>query len=66
MFQRLTRYRIRVKLAYPGYTAFGVHLIVKLLPHDRLDDFVCCVELASPTYLGLGISQIVILPCINV
>ena len=56
MYQRLTRSRIHVKLAYPGYLDFGVHLIVKLLPHDRLDVFLCYVELATPTYLGLGIS----------
>ena len=53
MFLRLTRSRIRVVIAFTGYMGFGVHLIIELLRHDRLDDFLCYVELASPTYLGV-------------
>ena len=56
MVQRLTRSRIRVELAYPGYIGFGIHLIIKLLVHARLNDFPFYVELAFPAYLWLGIS----------
>ena len=33
---------------------FGVRLIINLLPHDRLRDFLFYVELAFPGYLGFG------------
>ena len=43
-----------MELASPSYMGFGVHLIINLLPHDRLRDFVFYVELAFPGYLGFG------------
>ena len=55
MYTRLTRSRVHVELAYPGYMGFGVHLIINILPHDRLRDFVFNVDLAFLAFLGLGI-----------
>ena len=54
MYTRLTYSRICVELASPGYMGFGVHIIINLLPHDRLRDFLFYVELAFPGYLGFG------------
>ena len=31
---------------------FRIHLIINLIPHDRLRDFLFYVELAFPGYLG--------------
>ena len=48
MYKRLTRSRIRVELAYPGYLGFAYYLIINLLPHDSLRDFLFYVESHSP------------------
>ena len=55
MYQRLTHSPIRVEIAFTGYMGFVVDLIINLLPHDRLRDFLFYVELAFLAYLGLGI-----------
>ena len=54
MYTRLTRSRVRVELASPGYTSFGVRLIMNLLSPDRLRDFLFYEELASLGYLGFA------------
>ena len=54
MYTRLTCSRICVELTSPGYMGFGVHLIINLIHHDRLRDFLFYVELAFPGYLGFG------------
>ena len=54
MYARLTRSRIRVELASPGYMDFGDHLIINLLSPDRVRDFLFYEEHASLGYLGLG------------
>ena len=52
MYIRLTCSRRGVDLVSPGYIGFGFHLIINLLPDDRLRDFLFYVELAFPCYLG--------------
>ena len=54
MYTRLKFSRICVELASSGYMGFGFHLIINLIPHDRLRDFLFYVELAFPGYLGFG------------
>ena len=54
MYTRLTCSRICVELAFPGYIDFGFHLIINLLPHDRLRDFLFYFKLALSGYLGFG------------
>ena len=54
MYTRVTRSRIRVELASTAYMGFGVHLIIHLIPHDCLRDFLFYVELSFPGYLGFG------------
>ena len=54
IYTRLTCSRICVELASPGYMGFGFHLIINLIPHDHLCDFLFYVELAFPGYLGFG------------
>ena len=54
MYTRLTCYRICAELVFPCYMGVGVHLIINLLPHDRLRDFLFYVDLAFPGYLGFG------------
>ena len=59
MYTRLTRSRICVELASPGYMGFGVHLIINLLSPVRLRDFLFYEELASLGYLGFGVHLII-------
>ena len=54
IYTRLTCSRICVELASPGYMEFGVHLMINLIPYNRLRDFLFYVELAFPGYLGFG------------
>ena len=58
MYTRLTRSRIRVKLTSPGYMGFGIHLVINLLCHDRLHDFLFYEELAPLGCLGFGVHLI--------
>ena len=66
MYTRLAGSRIRVELASSTYLGVRNYLNNYLAMYIRLARSRIRMELASSVDLGLGIIEIIILPCINV
>ena len=60
MYKRLTRSRIRVKLASPAYLSLKIIYIIVLVIVSLLRSFRICMNLAFPGNLGLKIIYIIV------
>ena len=62
----MTRFRIRVEIASPPVLWVKNYLNNYFAMYKSLTRFRLRVKLGSPAFLGLGIIEIIILPCIYV